>query len=56
MIPVLGGIYLFLYVALESEDYALLVGSIGVFAMVAAFMTLTRKIDWYAPLAGRDNG
>jgi len=52
MLPVLGGIYLFLYVALESEDYALLVGSIGVFAMVAVFMTLTRKIDWYAPLAG----
>ncbi len=48
MIPTLGGIYLYLYVALESEDYALIVGAIGVFAMLACFMTVTRKIDWYA--------
>lgn len=48
MIPTLGGIYLYLYVALESEDYALIVGAVGVFALLACFMILTRKIDWYA--------
>ncbi len=47
MSPVLGGIYLYLYVALESEDYALLVGAIGVFTILAAVMILTRNIDWY---------
>lgn len=48
MIPVLGGIYLYLYVALESEDFALLVGTVGVFAILACFMALTRKVDWYS--------
>lgn len=46
--PVLGGIYAYLYIALESEDYALLVGSIGVFAILATVMIATRRVDWYA--------
>jgi inner membrane protein len=41
--------YTYLYCALVSEDYALLIGSIGLFAIVAATMIGTRKIDWYAP-------
>jgi inner membrane protein len=48
LLPVLGGIYAYLYIALESEDYALLVGSIGVFAILATVMIATRRIDWYA--------
>jgi inner membrane protein involved in colicin E2 resistance len=28
-------------------DYALLAGSIGVFAMLALVMFLTRRVDWY---------
>jgi inner membrane protein len=38
--------YGFLYMVLQSEDYALLWGSLGVFLMVAAVMILTRNIDW----------
>lgn len=42
-----GVLYLYLYMALASEDYALLIGSIGLFAILAAVMIFTRKIDWY---------
>lgn len=42
------GLYAFLYILLQSEDFALLVGSLLLFAVVAAAMYLTRKIDWYA--------
>jgi inner membrane protein len=41
-------LYTFLYVILQEEDYALLVGSIGLFIVLALVMYLTRKIDWYA--------
>lgn len=39
--------YLFLYSALQSEDYALLIGSTGLFAILAIVMIATRRIDWY---------
>jgi inner membrane protein len=44
----LAGIYGFLYVALESQDYALLLGTGGLFAVLAVVIWLTRNIDWYA--------
>jgi len=47
MAPVLSAAYLFLYVLLRSEDYALLIGSLGLFAVLAAVMAATRKVDWY---------
>jgi inner membrane protein len=40
-------LYGFLYVTLQSEDYALLIGSIGMFTVLAIVMYLTRKVDWY---------
>ncbi len=40
-------LYTFLFVILQEADYALLVGSIGLFAVLALVMYLTRKIDWY---------
>jgi len=36
-----------LYGILQSEDYALLMGSVMIFAVIALVMYLTRKIDWY---------
>ena len=39
--------YLLLFGILQSEDYALLIGSIGIFCVVALLMFLTRKVDWY---------
>jgi inner membrane protein len=47
--PVLAAAYAFLYAALQSEDYALLIGSLGLFAILAGVMVLTRKVDWYRP-------
>jgi inner membrane protein len=44
---VLAAGYLFLYAALKSEDYALLIGSLGLFVILAGVMILTRSIDWY---------
>ena len=45
---VLTLLYGFLYVDLQLEDYALLLGSIGLFVILAAVMYLTRNLNWYA--------
>ena len=42
----LTSLYTFLYVIIQLENYALLVGSIGLFAILAAVMHFSRKIDW----------
>lgn len=44
-------LYGFLFVLLQLEDYALLVGSLGLFFVLAIVMYLTRKIDWFDPAA-----
>jgi len=43
----LSGLYSFLYVLLQLEDFALLIGSIAVFLALSLFMYLTRGFDWY---------
>jgi inner membrane protein len=43
----LSVLYLFIYVLIQMQDNALLFGSIGLFALLAAAMYLSRKIDWY---------
>jgi len=40
-------LYALLYGLLGAEDYALLIGSILVFGLLAVVMLLTRKLDWY---------
>ncbi|MGH8669413.1 MAG: cell envelope integrity protein CreD [Burkholderiales bacterium] len=47
-----AALYGALYLLLHSEDHALLLGSLLVFAVLAAIMLLTRKLDW-AALSGR---
>ncbi|MGH8765278.1 MAG: cell envelope integrity protein CreD, partial [Burkholderiales bacterium] len=44
----LTALYGLLYVLLRSEDHALLMGSLLVFACLAAAMVATRRVDWYA--------
>jgi inner membrane protein len=39
-------LYGYLYVVLGNQDYALLIGSIGLFASLSAIMYLTRHVDW----------
>ena len=36
-----------LFVLLRNEDYALLIGSIGLFAALGGIMYATRHVDWY---------
>lgn len=48
MAGILSILYIFLYILLESQDYALLLGSIGVFLILSFIMYLTRNIDWYS--------
>lgn len=43
----LGAFYAALYGLLTSDDNALLMGSLLLFAMLAAAMLATRKVDWY---------
>ena len=40
-------LYAVLYVLLQAEDHALLMGSLLLFAALTAVMITTRKIDWY---------
>jgi inner membrane protein len=47
-----AALYTYLYVVLTNEDYALLIGSIGVFALLAIIMRLTRNVDWYGAGSG----
>jgi len=49
MTIVLGVLYGYLYVLLQLEDYALLLGSVGLFVILALVMFLTRRIDWGSP-------
>jgi len=45
---VLTGVYTFLYITLRQQDYALLMGAIALFIVLAIVMYVTRKVDWYA--------
>ncbi len=42
----LTALYSFIYVIIQLENYALLVGSIGLFLILAIVMYVSRKIDW----------
>jgi inner membrane protein len=54
----LASLYGMLYALLQAEDHSLLGGSILLFALLAAVMLATRRVDWYglgekAALSGR---
>ena len=40
------GLYGFIFVIIQLENYALLVGSIGLFLILASVMYVSRKIEW----------
>jgi len=40
-------IFAYVFVLLSLEDYALLVGSIGLFVILSTVMLISRKLDWY---------
>lgn len=46
---VLTLVYSFLFVVLQLQDYALLVGSLGLVMVLGVVMFLSRHVDWYNP-------
>lgn len=50
--PVMSIAYFFMYMMINSQEYALLMGTIGIFCIVAGVMITTRKVDWYS--VGKD--
>ena len=44
----LVGLYAILYIILQAEDKALLMGSVLIFVLLAVLMLATRNLDWYA--------
>ena len=47
MSGILITLYLFIYIILQLQDYALLMGSIGLFVILGLVMFFSRKIDWF---------
>jgi inner membrane protein len=47
MAGLLALLYGYMFTALQSEDYALLIGAVGLVLITAATMFATRRIDWY---------
>ncbi|MDB5000431.1 MAG: creD, partial [Mucilaginibacter sp.] len=43
---ILSVFYGFIFIIIQLEDLALLVGSLALFAIVAALMYFSRKINW----------
>ncbi len=46
---ILAGLYGYLYVVIQIEDIALLIGSIGLFIILAIIMYVSTKIKWQQP-------
>jgi inner membrane protein len=46
MAGILVVLYSYLYIVLQLEDFALLIGSVSLFVILSIVMYLTRKIDW----------
>ena len=42
----MSALYGFIFTIIQLESYALLVGSVGLFLILAIIMFVTRKIDW----------
>jgi inner membrane protein len=46
---ILSILYGFIYIIIQLQDYSLLMGSFGLFFILAAIMFISRKIDWNQP-------
>lgn len=52
---ILSTLYVFFYALLQLQDFSLLMGSVGLFIILAITMYLTRNIDWYKEDIHTDN-
>jgi inner membrane protein len=46
-------LYSYLFIVLQLEDYALIMGSVGLLIILAIVMYMTRKINWYEVETGQ---
>ena len=44
---ILSTLYIYLFVILQMQDYALLMGSIGLFIILGLMMYFSREVNWY---------
>ncbi|MGE8299719.1 cell envelope integrity protein CreD [Sphingobacterium paramultivorum] len=44
---ILALFYLFIYILMQLRDYSLVAGTIGIFIILAIFMRVSTKINWY---------
>lgn len=47
-------LYGYLYILMQMQDYALLMGSFGLFIVLALVMYLTRNIDWFETMSNQE--
>ncbi|MDD2983683.1 MAG: cell envelope integrity protein CreD [Crocinitomicaceae bacterium] len=52
---ILTVLYSFIFVIIQLQDYALLIGSIGIFIILGLVMYFSRKINWYDLNLGEKN-
>jgi inner membrane protein len=55
LFSILTVLYSYLFIVIQLEDYALIMGSMGLFAVLSTVMYITRNINWYE-LGKRDGG
>ncbi len=55
LVAILGFTYTFVYVTMQIQDFALLIGSIGLTAILAFTMYITRNVNWYELSATRES-
>jgi inner membrane protein len=48
-------LYIFLFTLIQLQDYALLLGSIGLFITMGLIMYASRNVDWYSTVSGKNN-
>jgi inner membrane protein len=57
---ILGGclalLYAFLFILIQLADYALLIGSIGLFVAMGLIMYASRNVDWYSATSQKNRG
>ena len=47
MVGLLGVLYIYVFILIQLETFALLAGSLGLFVILAMVMYFSKKIDWF---------
>lgn len=47
MVGLLSILYIYVFILIQLETFALLAGSLGLFVILAMVMYFSKKIDWF---------